>query len=171
MPQMACPTLDFVFIGSLVFFAGHAEGGIFPYVSLKYMHANPGDRIACKIKAFFLVDHWLLASDRPGHFINVEPAPGNSHSYWVNEVHYSAEGSMSSVNWCRNHGPGRFGPHAVDRARVHLHSEVYYHLLTCNCEHYVDAWAGNSLCNNQVRFLTLMIPLICPTDSCRKYLP
>ncbi|XP_034232113.1 uncharacterized protein LOC117640032 [Thrips palmi] len=139
----------------LALFAGHAAGDAF--TPLQALHANPGDMVTCKMGP---VAHWLLASNRPGYFINVQPG---SPSFEVKEVHFSEAGGKSDIRKCRNLGPGLFGAWAVARARLpHLDRSVYYHLLRCNCEHYVKAWAGMPLCSNQAA--------MCPCHKCRQYL-
>ncbi|XP_034249868.1 uncharacterized protein LOC117650504 [Thrips palmi] len=143
----------FLLLVRVALLAGRAAAAL---SSLEHMNANPGDMIWCRMGP---VAHWLLASDTPGFFINVQPG---SPSYVVKEVHFSEGGGKSSVKKCANRGPGLFGSRAVARAREHLGRPVYYHLLRCNCEHYVKAWAGKPLCANQA---------MCPNKKCRPHLP
>lgn len=59
----------------------------------------------------------------------------------------------AGVDWdkCWNYGlgPAGGGTYVLQRARRHLNKSIYYHLLTCNCEHYVKFWTEQNYNVNQ----------------------
>lgn len=121
------------------------------YTPLKDMKMHTGDMISCRLTGFLFANtHWMLASN-DGHLIMVWPG---SDGYYVEETHYSRIiSSYTGVDWnrCWNYGMGGAGggSYVLERARRHLNKKIYYHLLTCNCEHYVKWWAQSDYNVNQ----------------------
>ncbi|KAL3274940.1 hypothetical protein HHI36_019717 [Cryptolaemus montrouzieri] len=108
------------------------------------MKWEAGDIISCNLNGVWgiFAKHFMLAVDG-SNVINVAGDKSTNKGTILEQTRRQALGFNRSK--CRNNGKGKLSvEQAIKRARRWQNTDVYYNLLRCNCEHWVDYWANGS---------------------------